>query len=205
MSDNIVKLHQSFENRRSIYALNNTLPVPQQAVIDMVEHAILHTPSSFNSQTTRIVVLFDDDHKRLWDITENKLKVLVGDGDFSATEQKMKGFRSGAGTVLYFEDENDVRTLQEQFTLYAESFPVWAEHTNAMHQYIIWTALSDMGIGANLQHYAPVIEQEVIQAFNIPSNWKLIAQMPFGGIEAPAGDKEFKPISERLRVLGQNK
>ncbi len=196
-------LLQTFENRRSIYALNNTLPVSNQAVIDMVEHAILHTPSAFNSQTTRILVLFNDEHKRLWDLAETNLREIVGDGDFSSTEQKMNSFRAGAGTILLFEDQNDVKKLQEKFELYADSFPVWAEHTNAMHQYVIWTALSEMGIGANLQHYAPVFEQDVAQAFNVPSNWSLIAQMPFGGIEAPADNKTFKPLSERLRVLGQ--
>ena len=203
MSATIQNLHQTFENRRTIYALNDTLPVSKQAVIDVIEHAILHTPSSFNSQTTRIIVLFNDEHKRLWDIAESNLREIVGDSDFLSTEQKMNGFRAGAGTVLFFEDEDGVKKLQEEFALYADSFPVWAEHTNAMHQYVIWTALSEMGIGANLQHYAPVFEQDVAQAFNVPSNWSLIAQMPFGGIEASAGDKTFKPLNERLRVLGQ--
>ncbi len=202
MSTKIAKLHQSFEKRRTIYALNDTLPVARQAIIDTVEHAILHSPSSFNSQTTRIVLLFDGKHKQLWDIAEKNLREIVGDGDFSSTEQKMNGFRAGAGTVLYFEDEAEVAKLQEQFVLYADSFPVWAEHTSAIHQYVIWTSLSELNIGANLQHYAPVFEEDVAQAFNIPPNWKLIAQMPFGGIEAPAGEKEFKPISERLRILG---
>ena len=149
------------------------------------------------------MVLFGDEHKSLWDIAETNLKAIVGDGDFSGTAQKMYGFRAGAGTVLYFEDQNDVELLQEQFALYADNFPVWAEHTNAMHQYAMWTSLHEMGVGANLQHYAPVFEQDVANAFKIPSNWKLIAQMPFSGIVAPAGDKEFKPVSERLRVLGQ--
>lgn len=203
MSANIKNLLTAFENRRSIYALNNTLPVSKQAVVDIVEHAILHTPSAFNSQTTRIIVLFGDEHKRLWDIAENNLREIVGDGDFSSTEQKMDSFRTGAGTVLLFEDQDDIKELQEQFALYADSFPVWAEHTNAMHQYVIWTTLSEMGIGANLQHYTPVFEQDVTQAFNIPSNWSLIAQIPFGGISAPASDKDFKPISERLQVLGE--
>ncbi len=203
MSATIQNLHQTFENRRTIYALNDTLPVSKQAVIDVIEHAILHTPSSFNSQTTRIIVLFNDEHQRLWDIAESNLREIVGDSDFSSTEQKMNSFRAGAGTVLFFEDEDGVKKLQEEFALYADSFPVWAEHTNAMHQYVIWTALSEMGIGANLQHYAPVFEQDVAQAFNVPSNWNLIAQMPFGGIEASAGDKTFKPLNERLRVLGQ--
>lgn len=202
MSANIQNLQQAFEKRRSIYALNDTLPVSKQTVVDIVEHAILNTPSSFNSQTTSMIVLFGDEHKRLWDIAENNLKEIVGDGDFSGTEQKMKGFRAGAGTVLYFEDQDEVKVLQEQFALYADSFPVWAEHTNAIHQYVIWTAMSEMNIGANLQHYAPVFEQDVAQAFNIPPNWKLIAQMPFGGIAAPADEKTFKPMSERLRVLG---
>lgn len=203
MSENIQNLHRTFENRRSIYALNDTLPVSKQAVIDMVEHAILHTPSSFNSQSTRIVVLFGDEHKRVWDIAESNLREMVGDSDFSSTEQKMDSFRAGAGTILLFEDQDDIKKLQEQFELYADKFPVWAEHTNAMHQYVIWTALSEMGIGATLQHYAPVFEQEVAQAFNVPSNWELIAQMPFGGIASPAGEKTFKPISERLKVMGQ--
>ncbi len=149
------------------------------------------------------MVLFGDEHRRLWDIAEKNLRKIVGDGDFSGTEQKMNSFRAGAGTILFFEDENDVKTLQEQFVLYAESFPVWAEHTSAMHQYAIWTSLSDMGVGASLQHYAPVFEQDVAQAFDISASWKMIAQMPFGGIGAPAGEKMFKPISERVRTLGQ--
>lgn len=203
MTANIKQLHNAFETRRSIYALTETLPVSEQAIIDAVEHAILHTPSSFNSQTTRIIVLFGAEHKKVWDIAETNLRKIVGDGDFSSTEQKMDSFRAGAGTVLFFEDQAGIKALQEQFSLYSDNFPVWAEHTNAMHQYAIWTALSEMGVGATLQHYAPVFEQDVAQAFEVPASWQLIAQMPFGGIGAPAGDKSFDSVSERVRVLGK--
>ena len=41
-------LHQVAETRRSIYALNKQLPVPATEVVSLVEHAIRHTPSSFN-------------------------------------------------------------------------------------------------------------------------------------------------------------
>lgn len=203
MTDNIKHLHNAFETRRSIYALTDTLPVSEQAIIDAVEHAILHTPSSFNSQTTRIIVLFGAEHQKVWDIAEANLRKIVGDGDFSSTEQKMDSFRAGVGTALLFEDEIGVKALQEQFPLYADNFPVWAEHTNAMHQYAIWTALSEMGVGATLQHYAPVFEQDVAKAFEVPASWQLIAQMPFGGIGALAGDKSFDSVSERVRVLGK--
>lgn len=203
MTQNASQLQDIFANRRTIYALNDTLPVPDQAVVDAVEHAILHTPSAFNSQTTRIMVLFGDAHKRLWDIAEANLRQIVGDNDFSSTEQKMASFRAGAGTILYFEDDNGIKGLQEQFAIYADSFPIYAEHTNAMHQYAIWTQLSNLGIGASLQHYSAIFEQDVAQAFDIPEGWKLIAQMPFGGVAASADDKKFGTTDERMMVVGQ--
>lgn len=203
MIQNASQLQDIFANRRTIYALNDTLPVPDQAVVDAVEHAILHTPSAFNSQTTRIMVLFGDAHKRLWDIAEANLRQIVGDNDFSSTEQKMASFRAGAGTILYFEDDNGIKALQEQFAIYADSFPIYAEHTNAMHQYAIWTQLSNLGIGASLQHYSAIFEQDVAQAFDIPEGWKLIAQMPFGGVAASADDKKFGTTDERMMVVGQ--
>ena len=51
MSD-LQKLHELAEKRRSIYALNDQLPVEKEEVVKLVEHAILHTPSSFNSSKT---------------------------------------------------------------------------------------------------------------------------------------------------------
>ena len=58
-----------------------------------------------------------------------------------------------------------------------------------MHQYVIWTALASLDIGANLQHYNPVIDQRVADAWDIADDWELNAQMVFGAIEQPAGDK----------------
>ncbi|PKG34401.1 MULTISPECIES: nitroreductase family protein [Psychrobacter] len=202
MSD-LQKLHELAEKRRSIYALNDQLPVEKEEVVKLVEHAILHTPSSFNSQSTRIVVLFGDDHQKLWDITEAALRDIVGDDEkFTPTKQKIGGFRAGAGTILFFEDQTVVRNLQEAAPLYADKFPVWAEHTNAMHQYVIWTALASINVGANLQHYNPVIDNKVSSTWSIDDHWDLTAQMVFGGIEQSAGDKEFMPVEARMKVFG---
>lgn len=203
MSD-LQTFHKLAETRRSIYALNDQLPVDKEEVVKLVEHAILHTPSAFNSQSSRLVVLFGEDHKKLWQITEDTLRKIVNDDEkFKSTEEKINGFKAGAGTVLFFEDQEVVKGLQENFALYAARFPVWAQHTSAMHQYVIWTALASLNIGANLQHYNPVIDEEVAKTWNIDSNWQLVAQMVFGGIEQPAGDKEFAPIDSRLKVYGK--
>ena len=201
---NLKDLQQLAEKRRSIYALSDNLPVSKDEIVDLVEHAILHTPSAFNSQSARIVVLFGDDHKKLWDITEETLKAIVNDEEkFQGTKDKIAGFRAGAGTIMFFEDKGVVRNMQEAAPLYADKFPIWAHQTSAMHQYVIWTALASLNVGANLQHYNPVIDQRVADAWNISDDWELNAQMVFGAIEQPAGDKEFQPVEERMKVFGK--
>ena len=203
MSD-LKTLQQLAEKRRSIYALSNQLPVSNDEIVKLVEHAVLHTPSAFNSQSTRIVVLFGDDHNKLWQMTEDTLRDIVDNEEqFAATKQKMNGFKAGAGTVMFFEDHSVIRDMQAAAPLYADKFPIWSHQTSAMHQYVIWTALASINFGANLQHYNPIIDKKVAEEWNIDEHWELNAQMVFGAIEQPAGDKEFKPVADRMQVFGK--
>lgn len=195
-------LQTAAQTRRSIYALNKNLPLSNAEVVKIIEHAVLHTPSSFNSQSTRVVVLFGAEHEKVWGFVEDVLRTIVPADQFEPTKQKLDMFKAGAGTVLFFEDQNVVKGLQEQFPSYAANFPVWAEHADAMHQYAVWTTLAAAGIGANLQHYNPLPDAAVAKEWNIPANWTLRAQMVFGGIVAPAGEKTFQPLEERLKVFG---
>ena len=195
-------LQQTAEKRRSIYALNKQLPLPNAEVAEIIKHAVLHTPSSFNSQSTRVVVLFGVEHEKLWQFAEDALRAIVPADKFEPTAQKLAMFKAAAGSVLFFEDQDVVKKLQNQFPTYANNFPVWAEHTDAMHQYAIWTTLAEAGIGANLQHYNPLIDQAVAAEWNIPASWTLRAEMVFGGIAAEAGEKAFAPVEDRLKVFG---
>ena len=197
------QLQQLAEQRRSIYALGNQLPVSNEEVVKLVEHAILHTPSSFNSQSTRVIILFGEEHQKLWQIAEDTLRAIVNDDEqFASTKQKMDSFKAGAGTVLFFEDRKVVKSMQDNVPLYADKFPVYAQHTNAMHQYAVWTALASVGVGASLQHYSPIIDDKVAETWDVDKDWELVAQLVFGAIEQPAGDKTFKPMEERLKVFG---
>ena len=195
-------LQQIAETRRTIYALNKELPVSAQEITQIVEHAVKHTPSSFNSQSTRTVVLFGTEHEKLWDIVAAELRKIVPADKFEATENKLNTFKAGAGTVLFFEDQNAIKGLQEQFAAYAANFPIWADQADAMVQYAIWTTLAAANVGANLQHYNPVIDAEVAKAWDIPDNWTLRAQLVFGGIAASAGEKTVAPLEERVKVYG---
>ncbi|MCR1952091.1 nitroreductase family protein [Clostridium sp. DSM 100503] len=193
--------YDAIKERRSIYSISKESPVSDERIKEVIEDAVKHVPSSFNSQSSRVVVLFGEKHDKLWDIAMEALRKIVPEENFYSTEQKINSFKAGHGTVLYFEDFSVVESLQKQFELYKDNFPVWAEQTSGMLQFAIWTALSIEGLGATLQHYTELIEDEVKREFKIPNNWNMIGQMPFGKGTAPAGEKEFSPIENRVKIL----
>lgn len=193
---------EALEHRRTYYSIGSDSPVLDEEVVHIIRTAVKNVPSAFNSQTTRIVLLLGDEHKRLWDIVKGTLKKLISPEAFVNTEAKIDGcFACGHGTVLYFEDTAVVKGLQDTFPSYSANFPTWSQHTSAMHQLAIWTMLEDVGLGASLQHYNPLIDEEVRRTWNLPESWMLIAEMPFGTPTAEPGEKEFQDLSERIKIF----
>ncbi len=190
---------QLVEERRSYYAIGKNVTISDETIKEVVEHAVKYVPSAFNSQTARAVVLLEDEHDKLWELTRESLRKIVPEEAFAPTNEKMDAFKSGYGTVLFFEDQAIVEGLQQQFALYKDNFPVWSQQSSGMLQFTIWAALEGEGLGASLQHYNEIIESSVKDAWKIPANWKLIAQMPFGQPLAPVGEKAFGPIEDRVK------
>ena len=188
--------------RRTHYALTNTLPMPTAEVDTLIRDAMRLTPSAFNSQSSRAVILFGAESVKFWNLTKEILRKIVPAEAFGSTEKKIDGFAAGAGTVLFYEDQDVIKGLQEQFALYADNFPVWSEHSTGIAQFSVWTALANAGIGASLQHYNPLVDEAAAKEWNVPASWKLRAQMPFGSNEAPFGEKTFIDDAERFRVFG---
>lgn len=193
---------KSISRRRSIYNLGNKLPISDSELIKEMEDAVRNTPSAFNSQSARVVLLLKDNHQKLWNIVKETLKRSIPAEKFAPTEAKINSFAAAYGTILYFEEEKTIQKLQQDFPLYKENFPVWGQQANGMLQFVIWTMLAEQNIGASLQHYNPLIDEAVKTEWQLPARWKLIAQMPFGSIEAPAGEKSFRPLSERIKIFG---
>lgn len=191
---------ESIKKRRSHYEISKEKIVSDERIQEIIEYVVKHTPSAFNSQTARVVLLLGDNHTKLWNITESALREVVPEDDFAPTEEKIKSFDAGYGTVLFFEDTDIVKKFQEDFPLYKDNFPIWSKESSGMHQFNIWTALKLEGYGASLQHYTELIEEEVRNEWNIPENWEMRAQMPFGKPTAETGDKEFKSLEDRIRV-----
>ncbi|MGR4896028.1 nitroreductase family protein [Stenotrophomonas sp. LARHCG68] len=191
-----------FKKRRSQYALGKSLPVSQNDVTHLIKQAVREAPSAFNAQSSRAVILFGAESQKFWERAKDELRKIVPAEAFAATEGKLNSFAAGTGTVLFFVDTDVVKGLQEQFALYADNFPVWAEQSNGMAQFAVWTALADADIGASLQHYNPLVDQGVREAWGVPAHWTLRAQMPFGSNEAPHGEKTYMEDEARFKVFG---
>ena len=193
--------YESVAARRSYYGISKDKVVSNDRIEEVVEHAIKYTPTAFNSQTGRVVLLLEKEHDKLWDITMEALRKVVPADKFEETEDKINSFKAGYGTVLYFDEIDIVKNLQEQFPAYSHNFPRWAEQANGMLQYIVGVSLEQEGFGASLQHYNELIVEDVKKAWNIPESWSLIGQMPFGKPTSEPGKKEFEPIEKRLKVF----
>jgi predicted oxidoreductase (fatty acid repression mutant protein) len=190
-----------FGERRSIYTLSGESTISEARLEEIVQKVLLSTPSAFNTQSTRIVVLLSAEHRKLWDIVWAAVAPFVSGDQASATEAKMKGFRAAYATILFFEDPSPYERLAA-FKMYADKFESWREQCNGMHQLLLWTALALEGLGANLQHYNPLIDSEVKKTWSIDADWSLLAQMVVG---KPVGDatppKDKKPVADRYRVI----
>lgn len=192
-----------YKKRRTQYALGKNLPINRDAVETLIQSVIKESPSAFNSQSSRAVILFGEESEKFWtELVTEALRPLVPAAAFPTTEAKLKGFAAGAGTVLFFEDQAVIKGLQENFALYAAKFPEFSANSAGMAQFAVWTALAHHDIGASLQHYNPVIDAAVQTKYGLPATWQLSAQMPFGSNEQEFGAKEYVADDSRFKIFG---
>ena len=189
----------AIKNRRSHYSISNESLITDDALKDIIHFAVMNVPSSFNSQSARLVLLLNGHHTKFWDIVKECLRPRSR--DFNATEEKINSFAAGYGTVLFYEDRNVIESLQEKFPSYRDNFPVWSHQASAMHQFAVWIMLEDAGFGASLQHYNPIIDQEVAKEWGIDPQWQMVAQMPFGVPTSNPAPKQFQPLDGRVKIF----
>ncbi|NLM17022.1 MAG: nitroreductase family protein [Candidatus Riflebacteria bacterium] len=188
-----MKLIELLKKRRSYYAIDDNIKVSQDEIIKTVEEITALIPDAFNSKSQYVVLALGEHHKKLWDAAYDAFGGKVA-------REKIDSFKAGAGTILFFSNTEIVKGLEEKFPRYKENFKPWSQQANAMLQINIWTALREMGLGASLQHYNPVIDKKVREMFQIEPKYQLLAQMVFGNIlEEPAPKGEDTP--KRVKVF----
>ncbi|WFD04307.1 hypothetical protein MOBT1_003014 [Malassezia obtusa] len=196
---------RAITQRRSVYALSNKPVQSPQRVNELVKVALREAPSSFNIQSSRAAILTGKEHLYNWkEIVPSALLKAAGQTALDKSRAKLDMFAAGTGTILFYEDLNVVKGIQEKFPLYADSFPIWSRHSSGMAQIYTWTLLEAEGFGANLQHYGNLTQEMLAEKYNIPKSWQLQAEMVFGHPEKPAGEKSYMPDHERVLAFGDD-
>ena len=94
-------LLDAIESRRTYYQTTNESTISDARIRELVAHTIKHVPSSFNSQTTRVVVVLKEKHEELWDAIMEVYKVQLPADKFEHAKGRMVGFRKAYGTVSF--------------------------------------------------------------------------------------------------------
>ncbi|KIX02043.1 uncharacterized protein Z518_07982 [Rhinocladiella mackenziei CBS 650.93] len=199
-SDNFLELVKA---RRSVYTLTAESTIPDSKVEEIVKFAVTWSPSTYNVQSARAVVLFKENHIKLWDIVKKHMdQVPMEEGMKAYMAGRIAGWRASYGTVMWFEDQAALDRLGDKNPMIKPMLTEWSDHSTGIHQFIVWTALEAEGLGANLQHFNfhPGIAAEVISTFGLPETWKLKAQLVFGKPTEGPKDKTFEPIDSRVLV-----
>lgn len=195
---------EAIRHRRSYYALGNQVQVSDAQIEQILADTLRAIPSAFNMQSARMVLLLGQHHHDLWTIVQETLRSRMPADRFPQTAEKIaRSFAAGYGTVLFYEERAVVEQEQRNNPLYAVQFEAYSEQSTAMHQLAVWTLLEELGLGASLQHYNPLIDHAVAERWPIAPSWRLMAQMPFGApLDQPAAREQRRPLSERLRSFG---
>ena len=191
----------SLSRRRSIYGLGDEISVTEACFLETIEACVKHSPSAFNVQSARVVVLLGEYHKKFWDIVWQAVKKVTSKERLAASKDKITSFSDAYATILFYEDNKAVNELKKKFPLYKKNFRIWAEQANGMLQYAVWLTMAENEIGASLQHYNELIESEVRQWLNLPHSWKMVAQMPCGSINKEPASKTFLPLKDRIKIF----
>ncbi|OJJ96984.1 hypothetical protein ASPACDRAFT_46508 [Aspergillus aculeatus ATCC 16872] len=167
-----------FRGRRTIYALTNESTISDERLEELINEVVLHTPSAFNSQATRLVVLLKDEHRKLWDLAAEVASSTVSPELFEKLYRpRIAMYRAGYGTVR-------------------------SEHSNGMHQFATWALLEAEGLGCNLQHYSPMLDAPITEHWKVPKSWSLKAQLVFGKPTGSPVEKTFEPLGQRVFFHG---
>lgn len=193
MSNQTAQYLNTFKNRRTIYDLKPELPagISIEDVQVTVQSVIAETPTAFNSQCNRALILIGESHKQLWNDVINSMT------DNSGKKRPTSARDEAYGTVVFFTDEKVTKQLQTDFSAFADAFPGCATQSSGGAQITAWAAVESLGLGGHLQHYNAVVKESL--GGKIPTDWNVMSQLCFGVTTKAAPEKTY--IDNPVKIL----
>lgn len=199
----MAELNQVLNDRRTNYALGNNTDITADDVAARLKEIAPILPSAMHSQTSRMVVVSGEHNTRVWEIIDEAQKTVMPEDMYSMMSGVFEAAKSAVGTVLFFESRDAVNALPigEHRAL------TYKENNHAISAFSTWLTLTEMGLGASFQHlnvgYKQGFDKPIREELGLPDDFEMLAQMPFGSIEAPAGDrKPSVDADELVRSIG---
>jgi predicted oxidoreductase (fatty acid repression mutant protein) len=87
--------------RRTVYTLGNTSPIDKSRIIEIVHHSLKYCPSPFNVRTCRIIILFGEDHTKLWEHTKEVVPEHIPAEFRDFLVARIDGALAAYGTVIH--------------------------------------------------------------------------------------------------------
>lgn len=179
------------QKRRSIYDVGTNTDVTVDQVVERIRELARDIPNAFGIQTTRFIVVSGEANDKVWDSLHKTQKDVLSDEMYANMKERLESGKNGLGTVLLFESRNAVESMpskEKRATLYKEN-------NHGIAVMTVWLALTEMGLGTNLQHfnigYEQGFDKEIREMLDLPDDYEMLAQMYFGSIENPADEKEY--------------
>ncbi|MBG9979976.1 nitroreductase family protein [Facklamia sp. DSM 111018] len=189
--------------RRSHYVVGKNVDYTVEEIADYIGKVALEVPTAFNSQTSRLVIVTGEANAKVWNIIHQTQKEVLPAEMYEYFKGLFEGSENNAfGTILFFEDREAIKA---NIPTNEERQEIYKEQNAANTQYATWLALTELDLGATLQHfnvgYKQGFDRSLREALNLPESWELNAQMPFGSIEAEANPKDKMPVDEKVLVI----
>ncbi|MGE8541030.1 hypothetical protein [Acinetobacter sp. ANC 3813] len=186
------------KKRQSAYVLGSKIAFSQAYIAELVQESVKSCPVHY-SQTSKVALLLGESHHQFWTMVKEVQKRNVPNMIFEAIDAKISQMEAGVGTVLFYEDQTVITQLKKNIPMHAENFDTWSEQASGMAQFAVWSALTDIGLGASLHHYDSSI-QYAEEHLDIAQNWKIRAQLVFGSIEEFNAEVDQQEDHEKFRI-----
>ncbi|PWN39950.1 Nitroreductase, partial [Ceraceosorus guamensis] len=172
----------AIQARRSIYAQGKRQILTDEAVTSLVKAIVKDSPSAFNSQSSRVAILFGKQHEKYWNEYAPEIYGKVAGPEALAKQQKrLEAFAGATGTVLFFEDDASLEASAKRNPGVASQFSPWSLQSSGIAQGNVWNALTAAGYGANLQHVIPSTSPlAAAELLKLPATWRIHAELVFG-------------------------
>jgi len=118
---------KNIANRRTTYALSKESPISDPRIYEILTGTIKHSPSSFNNQAGRAILLLGGHHDKLWNLAEDTVKTTLPQQAYDGLKPKLDGYKKGYGTVLFFEDSETLKPFKSAHP--EMPFDQWSEHS----------------------------------------------------------------------------